>query len=128
MAEVGCFGGYRLGIQRFPGKTGSVAEELEHSFTETDRRFDYGIKGGVGLALVFDPLEFHISASYKHSLSSLYEPDHYSQYYYRFAYPSNIILSAGVHFQLSKRTGKTKAALKKEAKEIVYENTGSQSR
>lgn len=128
MAEVGCFGGYRLGIHRFPGKTGSVAEELEHSFTETDRRFDYGIKGGVGLALVFDPLEFHISASYKHSLSSLYEPDHYSQYYYRFAYPSNIVLSAGVHFQLSKRTGKTKAALKKEAKEIVYENTGSQSR
>lgn len=128
MAEVGCYGGYRLGIQRFPGKTGSVAEELEYSFTETDRRWDYGIKGGVGIALVFDPVEFHIMASYKHSLSSLYEPDHYSQYYYRFAYPSNIIISAGLHFQLSKRTGKTKAALKKEAKELVYENTGSQSR
>ena len=122
MAEVGCFGGYRLGIHRFPGKTGSVAEELEHSFTETDRRFDYGIKGGVGLALVFDPLEFHISASYKHSLSSLYEPDHYSQYYYRFAYPSNIIVSAGVHFQLTKRSGMTKKELKNKAKSIVYEN------
>lgn len=128
MAEVGCYGGYRLGIQRFPGITGNVSPELEYSFTETDRRYDYGIKGGVGFALVFDPLEFHVMASYKHSLSSLYDPDHYSQYYYRFAYPSNIILSAGVNFQLSKRTGKTKAALKKEAKEIVYENAGSQSR
>lgn len=128
MAELGCYGGYRLGIQRFPGKTGSVSEELEHSFTETDRRLDYGLKGGAGIALVFDPLEFHIMASYKHSLSSLYTPDHYSQYYYRFAYPSNIVISAGVHFQLSKRTGKTKAALKKEAKELVYENTGSTGR
>lgn len=127
IAEVGCYGGYRLGIQRFPGKTGNVRPELEYSFTETDRRLDYGLKGGVGLALVFDPLEFHITASYKHSLSSLYTPDHYSQYYYRFAYPSNIIVSAGVHYQLSKRTGKTKASLKKEAKAKVYENTGSKS-
>ena len=128
IAEVGCYGGYRLGIQRFPGKTGNVRPELEYSFTETDRRLDYGLKGGVGLALVFDPLEFHITASYKHSLSSLYTPDDYSQYYYRFAYPSNIIVSAGVHYQLSKRTGKTKASLKKEAKAKVYENTGSKSR
>lgn len=128
IAEVGCYGGYRLGIQRFPGKTGNVLPELEYSFTETDRRLDYGLKGGVGLALVFDPLEFHITASYKHSLSSLYTPDHYSQYYYRFAYPSNIIVSAGVHYQLSKRTGKTKASLKKEAKAKVYENSGSKSR
>ena len=120
MAEVGFFGGYRLGIQRFPGKTGSVKPEVEHSFIDTDRRLDYGIKGGVGMALVFDPLEFHVNVSYKHSLSSIYEPDHASQYYYRYAYPMNLIVSAGVHYQISKRTGKTKAALKKEAKEMVY--------
>ncbi len=128
MAEVGCYGGYRVGITRYPGKTGNVKPEYEHSFTDTDNRLDYGIKGGVGIGLVFDPLEFHITASYKHSLSSLYEPDHYSKYYYRFAYPSNIIISAGVFFQLSKRTGKTKAALKKEARDLVYGNTESQSR
>ena len=128
IAEGGCYGGYRLGIQRFPGKTGNVSPELEHSFTETDRRLDYGLKAGVGLALVFDPIEFHITAAYKHSLSSLYTPDHYSQYYYRFAYPSNIIVSAGLHYQLSKRTGKTKASLKQEAKSKVYGNSGSKSR
>lgn len=120
MAEVGFFGGYRLGIQRFPGKSGTVSKEKEFSFTDTDRRIDYGIKGGVGMALVFDPFEFHVNVSYKHSLSSLYEPDHASQYYYRYAYPTNIIVSAGVHYQITKRTGKTKAALKKEAKEMVY--------
>ncbi len=128
LAEIGCYGGYRLGITRYPGKTGNVKPELEHSFTDTDIRLDYGLKGGVGFALVFDPLEFHFTASYKHSFSSLYEPDHNSQYYYRFAYPSNIIISAGVHFQLSKRTGKTKAALKKEAKDLVYGNPESKGR
>ncbi len=128
LAELGCYGGYRLGITRYPGKTGNVSAELEHSFTETDIRIDYGIKGGAGFALVFDPFEFHVTASYKHSFSSLYEPDHASKYYYRFAYPSNIVISAGIHFQISKRTGKTKAALKKEAKELVYGNTESKGR
>ena len=93
---------------------------IANSFLKTDNRFDYGIKGGLGFGLVFDPIELHIQAMYKHSLSSLYEPDHNSQYYYRYAYPSNIIISAGVHFQLTKRTGQTKHNLKKTAKEIVY--------
>lgn len=128
IAEAGCYGGYRLGIQRFPGKTGNVNPELEHSFKDTDKRFDYGLKGGAGIALVFDPLEFHIMAHYKHSFSSLYEPDHYSEYYYRFAYPSNIVISAGFFLQLSKRTGKTKAELRKQAKSMVYGDTDSKSR
>jgi len=128
MAEIGCYAGYRMSIHRFPGKTGNVKPEKEFAFIDTDNRFDYGIKGGVGFALVFDPIEIHIMASYKHSLSSLYEPDYNSKYYYRFAYPQNFILSAGVHFQLSKRTGKTKAELKKQAKSLVYENTESQGR
>ena len=122
MANVGCFAGYRLSIQRFPGETGYVKEELMNSFKDTDRRWDYGIKGGVGFALVFDPVEVQFQVAYKHSLSSLYEPDHYSEYYYRFAYPSNIILSAGIHFQLTKRSGMTKKELKKQARSIVYGN------
>lgn len=120
MANVGCFAGYRLSIQRFPGETGYVKEELMNSFKDTDRRWDYGIKGGVGFALVFDPVEVQFQVAYKHSLSSLYEPDHYSEYYYRFAYPSNIVASVGLNFHLSKRTGRTKAELKKMAKELVY--------
>ena len=120
LAQVGCYGGYRLSIERFPGKTGSVSEEVRTSFLETDRRWDYGIKGGAGFALVFEPLEIHFQASYKHSLSSLYEPDHASKYYYRYAYPSNIVISAGVHYHLTKRTGKTKAQIKMMAKDMVY--------
>ena len=126
MANIGCYAGYRLSIERFPGKTGYVREELVHAFKETDRRLDYGIKGGVGFGIVFDPVEIHFMAMYKHSLSSLYEPDHYSEYYYRFAYPANITITAGLHFQLTKRTGLTKAQIKKQAKEMVYGNIVSQ--
>lgn len=122
IAEIGCYAGYRLKIQRFPGQTGSVYPETEFTFKDTDNRFDYGVKGGIGFGLVFSPLEIHIKAQYKHSFSTLYEPDYYSDYYYRFAYPSNIIVSAGVHFQLTKRTGSTKAQLKREARSMVYGN------
>lgn len=122
IAEIGCYAGYRLSIQRFPGQTGNVSPEVEFSFLDTDNRFDYGLKGGVGLGLVFDPFEIHLKAHYKHSFSSLYQPDYYNEYYYRFAYPSNIIISAGLHFHLSKRTGTTKADLKKEARRMVYGN------
>lgn len=121
MANLGCYAGYRLSIQRFPGDTGHVSEDLMNSFKETDRRWDYGLKGGVGFGLVFDPFEIHFQAAYKHSLSSLYTPDHYSQYYYRFAYPSNIVVSVGLHYQLTKRTGRTKADIKKMAKESIYQ-------
>lgn len=121
IAQLGLFGGYRLGIHRYPGNAGHVKDEVANSFIETDNRFDFGIKGGLGFGLVFDPVELHIQAMYKHSLSSLYEPDHYSKYYYRFAYPSNIIISAGLHFQLTKRSGMTKKELKQQARSIVYE-------
>ena len=130
IAQIGFYLGYRMSIERFPGHTGMVSPDIAKSFLPTDKRFDYGIKGGVGFGLVFDPIEIHFQAMYKHAFSSLYEPDHYSQYYYRFAYPSNIIISAGVHFQLTKRSGMTKRQLKQQAKNIVYEieDTDSQGR
>ena len=121
IANIGCYGGYRLAIHRYPGVTGNVKPELQNSFKDTDRRWDYGLKGGVGFGLVFDPFEIHFQAAYKHSLSSLYTPDHYSQYYYRFAYPSNIVVSVGLHYQLTKRTGRTKTDLRRMAKEAIYQ-------
>ena len=120
IAQLGLFGGYRLAIHRYPGKTGNVADDVATSFLSTDNRFDFGLKGGLGFGLVFDPIELHFQAMYKHSLSSLYQPDYYSPYFYRFAYPSNIVISAGIHFQLTKRSGMTKQELRKQAREIVY--------
>lgn len=117
MANLGLYGGYRLSVKRF-GK--EVKEYYRSNFYDYDRRIDYGIRGGLGFALIFSPIELHITALAKYSMSSLYNPDYKSPYYYRFAYPFDVMISAGVHFQLTKRRGKTKAQLKKEAYDIVY--------
>lgn len=125
IANLGFYAGYRLKVHRYPygGEFHNPTyEDTQFTFLETDRRWDYGIKGGLGFGLVFDPIELHFKAMYKYSFSSLYNPDTYSQYYYRYAYPSTIVISAGIHFHLSKRSGKTKAELKKAAKDFVYGN------
>lgn len=114
LADIGFFVGYRLNIER---SGHDIDPAIANSFIDTDRRFDYGIKGGAGFAFVFDPVEIHFTAMYKYSMGTLHQPDYYSTYYYRYSYPSNIVFSVGLHFQLTKRTGMTKHQLRREAKE-----------
>lgn len=116
LVNIGFFVGYRMNISR----TGdNIPEDVAAGFIDTDRRFDYGIKGGGGFAFVFDPVEIHFTAMYKYSMGTLHKPDYYSSYYYRYSYPSNIIFSVGLHFQLTKRVGKTRHQLRKDAREQV---------
>lgn len=124
MAEAGIYGGYRLNIKR----TGDyVSESLVNSFKDTDRRLDYGICGGIGFGLVFDPVEFHINANVRYSWGSIYDPDYYSKDYYRFAYPFDIMVTAGMYFQLTRRTGRGKAQLRREAYQQVYYPTQNEN-
>lgn len=125
IVNLGLYAGYRLEVEREGER---LDPQYANTFYDYDRRFDYGAKAGVGIGLILDPIEFHIQATYRASLGSLYRPNYYSEYYYRFAYPSDILITAGIHIQLTKRTGKTKAALKKEAKALIYndqENPGA---
>ena len=114
---VGVYGGYRKSIER---SGAGVQPEYEHAFKDYEYRLDYGLQGGAGFALMFDPIEIHFNALIRWGWQSLYQPNYYSEYYYRYAYPLDIIITAGIHFQLGKRTGKTSADLKRQAKEIVY--------
>lgn len=130
MADAGIYGGYRKSIER----TGpSVPDELKNGFLDTDRRYDYGLCGGVGFGVVFDPVEFHVNANVRYAWGNLYDHDYYSKDYFRFAYPFDVMVTAGVYFQLTKRSGKSKGALRKEAYDQVYnpvpnESTDSQGR
>lgn len=123
MVNAGFYGAYRMSIERIGDY---VNPDMVHTFTETDHRFDYGIKAGGGLGLIFDPVEIHFMVTYKWGMGSLYKPDYRSEYYYRFAYANNLLFSVGVHFQLTKRTGKTTHYLKKEAKRLVMEEFNSE--
>ena len=125
MVNAGIYGGWRHSIER----TGdAVTAGLEHSFKSTDIRWDYGLQGGGGFALVFAPVELHFTAQLRYSWSSIYTPDSsdsaYNQYYYRFAYPLDLMVTAGIHFHLTGRYGKTKGDLRKEARAIVKERYG----
>lgn len=120
MVDGGFFGGYRLKVHR----TGDgVPSEYIDSFYDYDRRIDYGLKGGAGFGLMFDPVEIHIMARVRWSESSLYKPDYNSAYYYRFANPLDVTVTAGLYFQLGKRKGRTKAELRQAAKEQVWPET-----
>lgn len=144
MANLGIYGGYRLSVHRTIGEgwenyTFNVNDPYKPAepedkkygkdypisayvdrFYPFENRFDYGVKGGIGIGLMFDPIEIHLTGNVRWSWSSLYQQDYYSPYYYRFAYPLDIVVSIGIHYQLTKRTGKTSRQLKQEARKLVY--------
>lgn len=118
MANLGLYGGYRFAIHRVGGEYFDT--EYADKFHDYEIKLDYGIKGGAGFALLFDPVELHFQAQLRYGFSSIYEPDYSSPYYYRYAYPFDIVISAGIQLQLTRRTGKTNSQLRKEAKALVY--------
>ena len=131
MLNIGYFVGYRLSIERTgPNMENPIYAPYAHDFVTVpdfehqmpkEYRFDYGIKAGLGFGFVFDPIEVHLMVNYKQSLQSLAHPDYRGEgYYYQFGYPMNFVVSAGVHYQITRRTGKTNKVLKAEAREAVY--------
>jgi len=122
-ANLGFYGGWRKSIERL-GPT--VDPDIVRNFMSTDRRFDYGLEGGVGIGFYLDPVEIHFGVLADWSWNSLVDPqtrpDQYSHYYYRFANPLDIIVNMGIAFQLTKRRGKTNKELRQEAYKQVYGN------
>ena len=88
LLNLGPYYGYRLSTDR------------EGGFDQYDQRHDYGIIAGVGLAVVFKPLELHIEGNYKYALASIYHANKYSDLYWLFTYPQNIMFSASLHVHL----------------------------
>lgn len=120
MANLGVYGGWRQTITR---SGPSLDPQWSDKFREYENRIDYGFQGGVGFALMFDPIEIHFNCLVRWSWSSLYEPDYASVYYYNYAYPLDIMATVGIHFQLTRRTGRTRKDLKRQAYDIVYGKT-----
>lgn len=118
LAKAGIYGGYRTKIERI-GE--SVNEEIRYAFLETDNRWDYGFEGGVGFGFMFSPFEFHVNGLLKWGWESYYKADYFSPYYYRFAYPFDIMITAGIYYQLTPRRGYTRKQLKNFARQIVYD-------
>lgn len=97
----------------------SVAEEILNDFKDTDLRYSYGVQGGLGFGLMFDPFEFHLNVQVKWGWGSFFQPDYLSPYYYRFAYPLDGAVTFGVYYQLTPRHGHTRSQLRRMARNMV---------
>ena len=116
--KLGMYGGYRTNITRIGPR---VEPEYVNAFKDTDYRWTYGVQGGFGFGLMLDPVEIHLGVQIKWGWSSFYHPDVASPYYYRFAYPLDGAVTLGVYYQLTKRRGHTRSALRRMARETVQE-------
>lgn len=152
MADIGFYIGYRLGIHREYDDSQCKPEDPRRiqyadKFHANEHRFYYGIQFGGGLGLVFDPVEIHFMVNYKYGLSYISKPnisyrtfeegEDKSNYYYNWTNMNNLIISVGVHYQLSKRYGSSKKEMREEARrraaelrsrEVNDENYNSENR
>jgi len=129
MAKLGLYGGYRLKIHRILDEDFVGIEEYEKyvdAFRDYDRRLSYGVEGGVGFGLMFNPFEFHLMVNGKWGWSSFWRPDYTSPYYYRFAYPLDAGITFGVYYQLTPRYGHTRSQLKKLARKMMADQQHNQ--
>ena len=118
LIKAGMYGGYRMNITRIGPY---VRDDLVNTFKDTDNRWTYGVQGGLGFGLMFDPIEIHLGVQIKWGWSSFYQPNVASPYYYRFAYPLDGAITLGVYYQLTPRRGHTRAGLRKLARQVVAE-------
>ena len=122
MLKIGVYGGYRMDIKRVLDDNFAPYEKYQsyvNTFREYDRRASFGVRGGVGFGLMFDPIEIHVIAQGKWGWNSFWEPNYASNWYYRFGYPLDAGLTIGVYYQLTPRFGHTGSQLRKLAKKIV---------
>ncbi|MBP3202108.1 MAG: hypothetical protein J6M31_00670 [Bacteroidales bacterium] len=124
LLKLGLYGGYRVSIHRVledPYDQYDQFLEKQDVFQDYDKRFTYGVQGGVGAALMFSPIELHLTVQGKWGWGTFWEPDYLSQYYYRFAYPLDLAVTFGVYYQLTPRYGHTRAQLKRLARRMARE-------
>ena len=130
IAKAGLYGGYRMNIHRTldsPYDTYESYQAFVDTFQDYDRRYSYGVQAGLGMALMVNPFELHLMVQGKWSWSSYWQPDYASEYYYRFGYPMDLGVTAGLYYQLTPRHGHTRAQLRKLARKMVEENASHEN-
>lgn len=97
LINLGCFGSYRMSAVDF---TTEQPEGIDVEFDCNHIYLDYGIQAGAGLALALHPFEFHIEANYLYSLSMIENPALYSNEFYTYGYPNQLLFTLGVFIHL----------------------------
>lgn len=88
-----------LGLGPYAGYRLKSLKEND-SWDKYDNRFDYGLMGGAGFAVIFGPFELQIEGDYQYSLSSVYHMNKYSDEYWVNLYPRNIVVNLTLFYHL----------------------------
>jgi len=97
LINLGCYAGYRMSAIDF---TEEQPEGVPVTFDCNHIYADYGFQGGLGFALVLKPFEFHIEANYLYSLSMIENYAIYSNEYYTYGYPGQLLFTFGLFIHL----------------------------
>ena len=82
--------------------------DIPGGIPETTNKFGFGIMGQGGIAIKFHPVELHIEASYKYGLTHFCDPQIYSKDYWLYTHPTQLQISAGLHFNLGGKYSKNR--------------------
>lgn len=89
IAGIGPYAGYRL----------KTLKEND-MWDKYDNRFEYGLMGGAGFAMIFGRFELQLEGDYQFSLSSVYHMNKFSDEYWIIATPRNIIINLTLFYHL----------------------------
>lgn len=74
LINLGCYASYMLNSKY---QAGSTASNGEFEFlNRRDRRYEFGVLGGLGLGLKLNPFMLQIESRYYYGLTNLYNPDY----------------------------------------------------
>lgn len=93
LVNLGTYGAYRTGLSEPEGS----------SFDPEDKRLEFGIIGGGGLAFIVKPFEIHLEVNYNHSLTYLSDPRKGGSERPQYTYPNHLIFSASLFFHIKSK-------------------------
>ena len=77
LANAGLYGSYTLSAENttfYPTEPNKEPTTDDYTFLSTDRRFDYGLRFGAGLAIMLQPIEIQFEFNYSVGLGYTHKP------------------------------------------------------
>lgn len=76
LLNLGCYASYMLNSKDQIKTKGITYKNDYEFFLKRDRRYEFGVLGGVGLGLKLNPIMLQVESRYYYGLTNLYNPDY----------------------------------------------------
>lgn len=82
--------------------------ELPDGIPSTTKKGNFGLMGQAGIAFKLNPVELHLEVAYKYGLTPFLDHKFYSETQWIYTNPTQLQLSAGLHFVVGRKFYKNK--------------------